>query len=224
MEVVDRNAAMLSNYEVYSLLTELQSQTSSNRKKPSKTQQNLATISYETSKYLENSPCKLQNPDCIREFMKAVETFNITKSAPAPPRTVTRAPAPVSRAPAPVQQQQRAPVAAQPQQSGMAPSRGPGLFGQMAATAGGVAIGSAVGHTIGAAMTGGSSERQQPADVTYQEQQPYQQQQQSDQMQGGACRYELQQFLNCAQSQHDISLCEGFNDALKQCKVSYGVQ
>ena len=33
----------------------------------------------QTSKYLENSPCKLQNPDCIREFMKAVETFNITK-------------------------------------------------------------------------------------------------------------------------------------------------
>jgi len=37
----------------------------------------------------------------------------------------------------------------------MAPQgRSPGLFGQMAATAGGVAIGSAVGHTIGAALTG----------------------------------------------------------------------
>jgi hypothetical protein len=37
----------------------------------------------------------------------------------------------------------------------MAPQgRQPGLFGQMAATAGGVAIGSAVGHTIGAALTG----------------------------------------------------------------------
>lgn len=32
--------------------------------------------------------------------------------------------------------------------------RQPGLFAQMAATAGGVAVGSAVGHTIGAAMTG----------------------------------------------------------------------
>ena len=30
----------------------------------------------------------------------------------------------------------------------------PGLFGQMAATAGGIAVGSAVGHSIGAALTG----------------------------------------------------------------------
>lgn len=37
----------------------------------------------------------------------------------------------------------------------MAPAgRQPGLFAQMAATAGGVAVGSAVGHTIGAAITG----------------------------------------------------------------------
>lgn len=33
--------------------------------------------------------------------------------------------------------------------------QGPGLFGQMAATAGGVAIGSAVGHAVGHAFTGG---------------------------------------------------------------------
>ncbi|XP_038053797.1 coiled-coil-helix-coiled-coil-helix domain-containing protein 2-like [Patiria miniata] len=224
MEVVDGNAAMLSNYEVYSLLTELQSK-SSQQKKPSKTQQNLATISYETSKYLENTPCKDQNATCIKKFMTSVEQFNITKRAPAPapapPRTMANPPAPVA---------QRAPVPAQAQPSAMAPSRGPGLLGQMAATAGGVAIGSAVGHTIGAAMTGGHG--QQQPDVTYQEQppmqqqQPYQQpyQQQQDSLQGGGCRYELQQFLNCAQSQHDITLCEGFNEALKQCKVSHGIQ
>lgn len=35
-----------------------------------------------------------------------------------------------------------------------APSQGPGLFGQMAATAGGVAVGSAIGHTVGHAVTG----------------------------------------------------------------------
>jgi hypothetical protein len=55
---------------------------------------------------------------------------------PPPPRALARPP---PAAPAPV---------AAPQ------GRQPGLFGQMAATAGGVAIGSAVGHTIGAAMTG----------------------------------------------------------------------
>ncbi|XP_022085741.1 coiled-coil-helix-coiled-coil-helix domain-containing protein 2-like [Acanthaster planci] len=219
MEVVDGNAAMLSNYEVYSLLTEVQSQ-SSQQKKPSKTQQNLATISYETSKYLENTPCKDQNPECIKEFMKAVEPFNITKQAPAPPRTVASPPAPIA---------QKAPVPVQQQSSAVAPPRGPGLFGQMAATAGGVAIGSAVGHAVGAAITGGQGQQPQQPDVTYQEQpqmqqQPYmQQQQQPDSLQGGACGYELRQFLNCAQSQHDITLCEGFNEALKQCKMAHGI-
>lgn len=52
--------------------------------------------------------------------------------------------------PAKVPPQQSAPAhpppAAAPQQ--------PGLFGQMAATAGGVAIGSAIGHTVGHALTG----------------------------------------------------------------------
>lgn len=48
--------------------------------------------------------------------------------------------------PAPVQ----APPA-QPQQ--------PGLFGQMAATAGGVAVGSAIGHTVGHAVTGKYKEK-----------------------------------------------------------------
>lgn len=44
------------------------------------------------------------------------------------------------------------PVAAAP--AAPAPSQGPGLFGQMAATAGGVAVGSAIGHTVGHAVTG----------------------------------------------------------------------
>lgn len=61
--------------------------------------------------------------------------------APPPPRAVAHPP---PAAPTPV----------------MAPQgRQPGLFGQMAATAGGVAIGSAVGHTIGAALTGNTSKR-----------------------------------------------------------------
>lgn len=55
---------------------------------------------------------------------------NLPARAPAPPAPVHAAP------PAP------------------APSQGPGLFGQMAATAGGVAVGSAIGHTVGHAVTG----------------------------------------------------------------------
>lgn len=32
----------------------------------------------------------------------------------------------------------------------------------------------------------------------------------------------MKQFLECATSQRDLTLCEGFNEALKQCKYSNG--
>lgn len=117
--------------------------------------------------------------------------------------------------------------------------RQPGLFAQMAATAGGVAVGSAIGHTIGHAMTGGFSGGQsEPArpDVTYQEpyqaqsypaQPMYQQQPQSmyqqEAPQQQSCSYELKQFIECAQTQSDLKLCEGFSEVLKQCKFANGL-
>ncbi|XP_009329122.1 PREDICTED: coiled-coil-helix-coiled-coil-helix domain-containing protein 10, mitochondrial, partial [Pygoscelis adeliae] len=39
----------------------------------------------------------------------------------------------------------------------------------------------------------------------------------------GPCHYEMKQFLECATNQRDLTLCEGFNEALKQCKYSNGV-
>ncbi|XP_019877027.1 coiled-coil-helix-coiled-coil-helix domain-containing protein 10, mitochondrial isoform X1 [Aethina tumida] len=124
-----------------------------------------------------------------------------------------RAPAP---APAP------APVQAAP-----APSQGPGLFGQMAATAGGVAVGSAIGHTVGAAVTGmfsgGSSE---PAPAPVQQQAPQQQYAQAGAGQNepaGPCAWEIKQFLQCASTQSDLTLCQGFNEAIQQCKIKYNV-
>lgn len=126
------------------------------------------------------------------------------------------APPSYSRQPAPMPQRPTA-VAAPAQQ-------GPGLMGQMAATAGGVAIGSVVGHGVSSALFGGggsSSEAAQappPPPQQYQ-QPPQQQQQQAPQV----CGWELQQFLNCAQNQSDISLCDGFNEALKQCKRTNGL-
>lgn len=136
---------------------------------------------------------------------------------PAPPRSY--APAPAAPPPSAVS----APAAA---------PRQPGMFAQMATTAAGVAVGSAVGHTIGHAMTGGfggggSSEAARP-DVTYQEAQPaYQQQQpsvfQQEPQHQSPCAYELKQFIDCAQNQSDLKLCEGFSEVLKQCKFSYGM-
>lgn len=38
----------------------------------------------------------------------------------------------------------------------------------------------------------------------------------------GPCHYEMKQFLECATNQKDLTLCEGFNEALKQCKYSNG--
>jgi uncharacterized protein HemX len=102
--------------------------------------------------------------------------------------------------------------------------RQPSLFGQMAATAGGVAVGSAVGHVIGGALTGGfGGGQQQPAQQ--QQVQPAQQQQQQPQQQynQNPCFEQFQQFLQCTQNSSDLSMCQGFNDALKDCKLRYGV-
>ncbi|VEN34563.1 unnamed protein product [Callosobruchus maculatus] len=115
-------------------------------------------------------------------------------------------------APAPVQAAPMAP----------APSQGPGLMGQMAATAGGVAIGSAVGHTVGHALTGlfsgGGSSEAAPVPQQAAPQQQYGQQQQHSE-ENGPCGWEIKQFLQCASQQSDLTLCDGFNEALRQCKI-----
>merc|ERR1719433_2281310 len=105
----------------------------------------------------------------------------------------------------------------------MAQPQQPSLMKQMAATAGGVAIGSAVGHVAGSAITGmmgGGGGSQQPAE---QYQQPPEQYQQQQQDQGGACAWEIKSFIQCAQTQSDLTLCDGFNEALKQCKQYHGM-
>ncbi|ERE88028.1 coiled-coil-helix-coiled-coil-helix domain-containing protein 10 [Cricetulus griseus] len=96
----------------------------------------------------------------------------------------------------------------------------PGLMAQMASTAAGVAVGSAVGHVMGNALTsafsGGSSEPAQPAV----QQAPARQA--SHPLQMGPCSYEIKQFLDCSTTQSDLTLCEGFSEALKQCKYNHG--
>lgn len=89
----------------------------------------------------------------------------------------------------------------------------------MAATAGGVAIGSAVGHTIGHAMTGafsGGSDAPQQAQAAPQAGAPAQAAPAGAE---GPCAWEIKQFLQCAQGQSDLTLCEGFNEAIRQCKT-----
>ncbi|OQR74854.1 coiled-coil-helix-coiled-coil-helix domain-containing protein 2 [Tropilaelaps mercedesae] len=100
-------------------------------------------------------------------------------------------------------------------------SRQPGLFGNMASTAAGVAVGHTIGHAITGGLSGGHY-TEQPQQQT-QQYQPYEQPPQQHQM-GEACSFELRQFIECAQNQHDISLCSGFNEVLKACKQRNGIQ
>jgi len=119
---------------------------------------------------------------------------------------------------------QPAPYHAPPQQPAVVQQQ-PGLLKQMAATAGGVAVGSAVGHTVGHALTGmfgggGSSEVQQTGSAPVPQQQGYYNTQTEP---TGPCAWEIKQFLQCAQGQSDLTLCEGFNEALRQCKVAHNL-
>ncbi|KAL4609572.1 coiled-coil-helix-coiled-coil-helix domain-containing protein 10, mitochondrial isoform X1 [Arapaima gigas] len=133
------------------------------------------------------------------------------RSRPSPPASH---PAP-SHAPAPAHPPPTALGSTQPKQ--------PGLMAQMATTAAGVAVGSAVGHVVGSALTGafsGGSSAQEPAKPAT----PVQQETlRPGPSTPGPCHFEVRQFLDCAMTQSDLTLCEGFSEALKQCKYSHGV-
>lgn len=60
---------------------------------------------------------------------------------------------------------------------------------------------------MSSALFGGESTKHQRYDL---------QQQQQDQ---GPCQYELQQFVDCAQNQGAVTLCQEFSEALKQCNL-----
>ncbi|KAM6155843.1 DNA-directed RNA polymerase III subunit RPC9 [Rhynchocyon petersi] len=77
----DSNAALLSNYEVFQLLTDLKEQRKeSGKNKHSSGQQNLNTITYETLKYISKTPCRLQSPEIVREFLTAMKSHKLTKA------------------------------------------------------------------------------------------------------------------------------------------------
>ncbi|XP_032304342.1 DNA-directed RNA polymerase III subunit RPC9 isoform X2 [Coturnix japonica] len=77
----DANAALLSNFEVFQLLTDLKQQRKeSGKSKQSSGQQNLNTIMYETLKYISKTPCKYQSPEIVREFLIAMKGHKLTKA------------------------------------------------------------------------------------------------------------------------------------------------
>jgi len=77
MQVINENSALLSNYEVFCLLSDIKAGANGQRT-PEKGHP--ATITYETLKYLENTPCALQSPEIIRKFLSSVEPLRLTKA------------------------------------------------------------------------------------------------------------------------------------------------
>ncbi|KAI7903717.1 uncharacterized protein BX663DRAFT_507361 [Cokeromyces recurvatus] len=94
----------------------------------------------------------------------------------------------------------------------------PGLFAQMATTAAGVAVGSAVGHTlangVSSIFSGGSSSEP----VAEQPQQTFAPAQPAN-VSGNACEADAKAFTNCLEtSNNDISACQWYLEALKSCQ------
>jgi len=92
------------------------------------------------------------------------------------------------------------------------------MMQQMAVTAGGVAVGSVVGQVAGSAISGmfsGGSSAPAPAPAAVPAP-PAPAAAPSEPT--GPCAWEIKQFLQCSQTQYDITNCEAFNEALKECK------
>lgn len=135
-----------------------------------------------------------------------------------------RSPSPAARRPAAAPVQTKAPAPIPPQPTAVASPASPapamgggGMMANIASTAAGVAIGHTVGHAITGAFSGGSDAPAPVDNSVSQPMQPMSQQQRS----GNPCEQEFQRFLECTQEQSDISLCEGFNQVFKDCKLRY---
>ncbi|RVE49584.1 hypothetical protein evm_005812 [Chilo suppressalis] len=109
------------------------------------------------------------------------------------------------------QSERRAP--AHPPQVVVTPMPRRSMFRDAASVAGGVAVGTTVGHLAGEAISSLFSGRRRE-----EVQQALPQNYQLGQEPSGPCAYEIAQFLQCAGNKEDLHECEGFNEALRECK------
>ncbi|KAI6148559.1 hypothetical protein BKA82DRAFT_44887, partial [Pisolithus tinctorius] len=90
----------------------------------------------------------------------------------------------------------------------------PGLFSQMAATAGGVALGSTIGHGLSSMLFGGSSSQAAAAPV----EQPAPVQQQTYNR-GVSCEVQAKEFTQCLEKA-DLQSCSWYLEQLKACQAA----
>ncbi|XP_077527819.1 RNA polymerase III subunit I [Haemaphysalis longicornis] len=83
MKIIKESSAFLSNYEVLQLLKEVQGdkKTSKGKSQQSKSVANLATVTYETVAYLEQTACALQTDENVEAFLEQISAlpFKLTK-------------------------------------------------------------------------------------------------------------------------------------------------
>ncbi|KAL7268178.1 hypothetical protein RUND412_009209 [Rhizina undulata] len=136
------------------------------------------------------------------------------RPTPAPqqsrPASIASVPARTAPPPPPAPVQAQAPV-----------SQSPGLFGQMASTAAGVAVGSTVGHMMGAGISGlfggGSSTAAEPAAAT----QPVQSAATNSwgDSQGVSCEADAKNFTKCLDENNgNMQICSWYLEQLKACQ------
>ncbi|GMM29899.1 Mix17 protein [Martiniozyma asiatica (nom. inval.)] len=133
----------------------------------------------------------------------------------ARPASTMAAPAPNAyRGPNPTPAAAAAPVSS-PAAAAAAP-RQPGLFAQMASTAAGVAVGSAVGHTLGAGLTGMFSSSE-PAPPQVQQAAAAQ----ASPEVAKACDVDARNFTRCLEdSNGNYQSCDFYLQQLKACQAA----
>ncbi|KAF8416091.1 hypothetical protein EV426DRAFT_628154 [Tirmania nivea] len=147
----------------------------------------------------------------------------------APRRPITATPAPkqqtrsASTAAVPTKVQQAPPPVAAQAHPPATTSQGPGLFGQMASTAAGVAVGSTVGHMVGAGITGlfGGGSSPQPAAAEAAPAQPQTQAQSNSwgDQSNISCEADAKSFTKCMDDyKGDMTVCGWYLEQLKACQ------
>eukprot|EP00045_Choanoeca_perplexa_P017672 m.261564 g.261564 ORF g.261564 m.261564 type:complete len:185 (+) comp17600_c1_seq1:129-683(+) len=81
MEVLDESSALLSSYEVLSVVEQqLQQSKAMQTRRPNPGQENLHTVLFEVKQYLQYMPCRNQSEDAIQAFLEEMKQYPLLKA------------------------------------------------------------------------------------------------------------------------------------------------